>query len=126
MPLPDFTKELQRLQLTARAGEQIFEIVPKQAGRIIISLSSISIVGVLTVVAFLLFSIFSPPTGGAVTFILAFLTLWYFMLTLFGLSEWISYQLSALVITNQRLIDCQHVNFLLDRSKILLKSRSKP
>lgn len=104
-----FTHELKRLRIELEPNELVFEIIHKHWGKILWPFVSL---GFFVLLSFVVSIFITASQGinqnlGIYFFIIG---LWYFGLIGYGFSEWISYRQSSLIITNQRLIDCQQLN----------------
>ena len=110
-----FELDLKKLNIATETEEQVFEIVHKHWGRVIWPLFGLSLLLGITsfsVILLLVTGLLASPSTGVFFVILG---IWYFALIFYGLSEWFSFRQSALIITNQRLIDCQQLTFLTRR-----------
>ena len=107
-----FTSKLERLKIILEPSEQVYEIIHKHWGQI---LRPFIVLGLFVLLSFFgsIYLVFSTSlTSTTVLYFLPLSGVWYLMLFGYGLSEWYSYRQSALVITNQRVIDYHQLNFL--------------
>ncbi len=112
METPDFKSELKRLKIALESNEEVFEVIRKHWGRILWPTAGLITFIVITITAFLFIVFFVGATPNTVATFVMILTMLYVTLIAYGISEWFSYKQSALVITNQRILDILQVNFL--------------
>lgn len=103
--------KLKRLRIELEPEEEAFEIAYKHWGRIIWPLLGLGILAISTIVAFIFVTTAFGANGTTSAIFFMILAILYLTLLLYGFSEWYSYRQSAVVITNQRIIDCQQITF---------------
>lgn len=111
MPVPDPRLEMERLQLTPQPNEEVQQVVMKHmiAAMLPVVLSAGSGLFFLIILLIIAFSL--PVSGNLFFLVVAITGLAYLGLGGFALSEWYSHQHSALIITNQRILDVHQQNF---------------
>ncbi len=108
----DPVMELAKRKIELEPDEKSFEMIQKHWGSSVWPLVGLGLLIIISVVTFFISLIFG---GIDSTFFIGYLIILgfiYLILILFGLSELYSYYQSVFIITNQRLIDCNQVNFL--------------
>lgn len=97
--------------------EEVYEIVPKHIGKVIIPLVAVSTC-IALILAILLLLIILLPLATAAFLTLAFVSAVIILLAGgYGFSEWVSYKGSAMVITNYRIINVEKTNFLFTKNE---------
>lgn len=104
--------ELAKRRIELEESEETFEIIQKHWGSLILPFIAICGAAIVTIILVLGSAIF----GGTFTTIfntyLVLLGIIYITLIAYGLSEYYSYTQSTLVITSQRIIDVEQLNFI--------------
>lgn len=108
----DYRYELTRIKVELEPNEEVYAIIRKHWGRIFLSLIRLAILSIVTLVAISAAGWFGGFSNGSATLFIGILALWIITLIVYIANEWYSYKQSLLVITNQRLIDYQQMNFL--------------
>jgi ATP phosphoribosyltransferase-like protein len=104
-----FRQRLQQLHIDTEPGEEVFEIIHKHWGRIIPSFIGLGTLAVLTLIVIGISVVLGTFSSSDVPFF-AFVVIWYLALGAYGAAEWRSHNLSALVVTNKRILDIEQTN----------------
>jgi ATP phosphoribosyltransferase-like protein len=105
---PDF--DINLLKVPMQPNEEPLEVIFKHWGSIFVSLAGISILSFGSVAVLFILALFTDFTATTYVTAVVIVGIIYVTLGAFGLSEWYSVKRSALIVTNQRLIDVQHLN----------------
>lgn len=108
-------RQLKRLATDLEADETAFKVVHKHWGRILWPLVGLSFLAALTLAVSFALPSLSDSNPNLIGPFIVILSILYLTLAMYAFSEWYSYSQSALVITNQRIIDYQQINFMLRR-----------
>lgn len=108
-------QELKRLSIVVESGEEVFEIIYKHWGRVILPLIGLIIIVTITTLGIIFYLIAADYSIGNFLLFTSAVGFWYLALVLYGISEWYGYRHSTLIITNQRLIDCQQLTIFTRR-----------
>lgn len=105
----DLTSEMRRLRIEPRPNERAFEIVPKHFGRMFATGTILLAITVIFIIALIALANILPSPDIYV-FATVVLSVIYFLAIVWGLTQWYCFQFSALVFTNQRIINVDYVN----------------
>jgi hypothetical protein len=107
----DLENKVFTYQIQPRPGEEIFEIVPKHLGKILTPM--IGAAALITIAIVVLFVLLFTATLTTATLIIIFsvFAVVALLAITYSISNWISYMGSALIITNQRIIDVDQQHF---------------
>jgi ATP phosphoribosyltransferase-like protein len=107
----DLSSEAQRLNVSLDTDEKVLEIITKARGRVLLPLVALGIVGLALTLSIFIAPFVTPISEAAFAAFALVYGLVLLCLIFLGLSEWYAYRQSALLITNERIIDVHQTNF---------------
>lgn len=111
--------ELRWLQIEPNPGERVFEIVPKHFGRMFVPTSLF--VGLTAAFIITLLVLANSAVGTPIIYstTVLFMGVLYLVVILYLLTQWYVYRHSALVFTNQRIMNIEYQNIFTRQTKEL-------
>lgn len=107
---PDLRSELLQLKIIPHPDEKVFAIIPKHTSKVFRPLVAVTILTIAVVFGLLMFALFFTPTSSTFLLVAMVLGIVYLTVLVYGLSEWFSFKQSAVVITNERIIENEQLN----------------
>ncbi len=104
-------EQIASLKIELELNEKPYEVISKHWGSVVVPITGLAVLAILAVIVAIVLLLSGGLLGGLTVTVLVLLSIWYVSLGIFGISEWYAYTQSAIIITNQRVIDCQQLNF---------------
>lgn len=99
-------------KVALREHEEVFEIIPKHLAKILTPVSGAIALLIIAVIILFVLLFTAALTTTTILIVFGFFGLITFVTIVYTFSNWFSYISSALIITNQRLIDVHQQHFL--------------
>lgn len=107
--------ELRRLNIELETEEVVFEVIHKHWGKVLFPAITLGFFFLISVGV--IFFLLTSQTASSQGFlgVLGLSLVWYLGLIGYAISEWHGFRHSALIVTSQRIVDCQQLSILARR-----------